>query len=249
MVSFDFLSVGQGDSELISVRDIRILIDGGPDGSAIRELNKAIKRDKYIDILILSHPHTDHFVGLGEVVRNYEVGILLLPHTKTNSLSFSDFIDNVKREGIPVLTIGEGDKIFINGARIDVLSPSPSEEENDPNARSIVALFSGNGARVLFTGDIGLKEEKRISEEHSIKADVLKVAHHGSSGSSSESFLREVSPVISVIEVGKNNRYGFPSSEALERIDFFSGKALRTDKNGSIRVIPRENSFEVIKLE
>lgn len=246
--SVDFLSVGQGDASLISTsKGLTVLIDGGPNTDILRSLEKALGRDKRLDIVILTHPHSDHYGGLIDVLKAYNVGVVLTSGEKSSDPAFLEFIDLMNIKGVRSIGLSSGDKVFIDEAKIDVLSPFSDTELLDPNSSSLVVIIEENGAKFLFTGDIGQKEEKQLVQSFDIKADVLKVPHHGSNGSSSESFLSEVRPDISVVEVGKNG-YGMPRSEVLDRLRSVGSIVYRTDVDGSIRITPSDKGLKVFGL-
>jgi len=242
-----FFSVGQGDSEMISDKGGNILVDGGPNGKVLSEIERALGRNKYIDIVVLTHPHADHYVGLAEVIGRYRVGMLLLPEAESSDPAFLEFMDMADDREIRILNIGKGDGISSGDLNIDILSPS-DEDLHDMNARSVVMMVGWHGVKALLTGDIGIKEEMKLVKNNNINADILKVPHHGSGGSSSADFLDEVSPKISVIELGAGNRYGFPKEEVLDRLKAAGGVVYRTDTDGSLEVIFSDGSLGVVRL-
>jgi len=246
----DFLSVGQGDSEIISLPSGPIIVvDGGPDGKVVPEVERSLKKGKYIDIMILTHPHADHYVGLAELVRRYDIGVLLLPEAKSSSPAFLDFLEYAEKTDLMVVHIGEGDRITSGEMKMDFLSPSVDDGISDMNARSIVFMFEHRGVRALFTGDIGEKQEKRMIGLYDMDADILKVPHHGSSGSSSSAFLAEVGPAVSVVEVGDGNRYGFPTVAALDRLKAAGSAIYRTDTDGTLRIVPGDKGLKILKMK
>lgn len=246
--SLNFFSVGQGDSEMMSSQGVNILIDGGPSGKVLSEVENVLGRNKYIDIMILTHPHADHYVGLAEVIGRYRVGALLLPEADSSDPAFLEFMNEITDRGITVVKIGEGDKISQGDTEIDILSPSGGDMK-DMNARSVVMMIDHKGTKALLTGDIGTKEEARLVKKYDIDADILKVPHHGSNGSSSADFLREVSPKISVVELGEGNRYGFPKQEVLDRLGAVGSITYRTDTDGPLKVLLSEGDLRVVRLK
>jgi competence protein ComEC len=231
-----FLDVGQGDAILIEQGSKQILIDGGPSGQTL--LNKLGKHvpfwDRNIEMVIVTHPDADHITGLVDVMQNYKVGIIVETLAVSDSQIFKKLEETIREKNIEKIEAQRGEKIILNEmASMDILSPGSEApiNSNDTNASSIVAKLSFADNSFLFTGDLSSEREADLAN---IKADVLKVAHHGSKYSTGEEFLKAVSPEDAVISVGKNNRYGHPAPEALERLKSKNIRILRTDEMGDI---------------
>ncbi len=236
-----FLDVGQGDGELIVFPGrAKVLIDGGPNGGIVSRIGEILPvADRRIDVLALTHPQLDHYAGFIEIVKRYEVGVFIYNGRLSGDAPFRELLETLKKRKIPMIVLGEGDKIKIGDAVFSVLNPSgeflKSAELND--ATLVMALAEGEGAfRAVFTGDIGLNVEEYLTEKYDVKTDVLKVAHHGSRYSSGDKFLAEARPKLAVIEVGRNS-YGHPTKEALSRLEKIGAGVYRTDRDGTIRVI------------
>ncbi|MBI2024590.1 MAG: MBL fold metallo-hydrolase [Candidatus Harrisonbacteria bacterium] len=241
-----FFDVGQGDSQMINLPgDVQILIDGGRSPKVLTELAKALApQDRYIDLIIVTHPDFDHFGGLIDVLRTYEVGAVITNGRSGKATAWGDFEKIVKEKEIKTLISREGDKIVYETAVISVLSPSrtPSPEKAI-NDSGIVLLLERGGLRALYTADIGFDVENQLARKYDLSAQILKVAHHGSKYSSNNEFLRGVNPSISVIGVGKNS-YGHPTNAALNRLADVGSQIFRTDLNGTIKAI-----FDGLKLK
>lgn len=238
-LELDFFSVGQGDSEMVVLPGgVKMLIDGGPpNGKVLEGLGKVLApQDRYIDLVMMSHPQLDHFGGLIEVLERYRVGAFLTNGQEGSAPAFEDLKETLAGRGIRVVTLGAGDKISWNGSYFYVLSPTAellkSKEVND--ATLVVELLS-NSIRALFTGDAGEKVEGELAKISGLNADILKVSHHGSKYSSSPGFLDKLGPKIAVIEVGRNS-YGHPTPEALGRLGNVGARVFRTDTDGSIKL-------------
>ena len=242
-----FLDVGQGDSELIILENnIKILIDGGPpNGKALKELDNIISaNDRYIDIVLLSHPELDHFGGFVEILRGYEVGIFLWNGLDVDTVVFKTLRDILKENDVREMVVLAGDKIYYSKNTLSVLSPQNiTAGDENLNDTSLVVSFRGAGGSVLFTGDISEKVEKSM-HFFGTSIDVLKIPHHGSKHSSSLGFLSAIHPKISVIEVGKNS-YGHPSPDVIQRIKRAGGGVYRTDRDGTIRLSFEKNGIFV----
>lgn len=237
-----FLDVGQGEAILIEgPRGHRILVDGGPSGEAIAAaLGRRLPfYDRRIDLLILTHPQADHMGGLPTVMERYSVRGVLASPLEGESAAYRAFRDAVEQAGVPYTEAAAGQWIDLGrGARLHLLAPGPDpppDGRGDPNAASVVIKVSMGSVSFLLTGDIDAQGEERLVRSGAdLSAPVLKVAHHGSGSSSSPAFLSQVDPLIDIISVGADNRYGHPSPAVLERLE---GDLLyRTDRHGDITI-------------
>lgn len=239
--SISFLDVGQGDASLITLpargRTVQILIDGGPTTAILPALEAVMpKGDRSIDLVVLTHPQLDHFGGLIDVVKRYRVGAFLWNGRAGTIGAWNDLVAAVQESGIPAVALGRGDAIRIGNRALAVLHPDQAGlMSGELNDSSLVTRLDTDGVRALFTGDIAARTERLLSPEE-IRADILKVPHHGSKYSSSEEFLAAVRPRAAFIEVGKN-RYGHPTAEALARLAAAGGRIFRTDRDGTVRVL------------
>jgi competence protein ComEC len=245
-----FLDVGQGDSELVVFPDgAKALIDGGPGRGAVLALDSVISQfDRRVDLLILSHPEKDHFSGMADVLKRYETGAFIWSGQLGQSEAFNDLIGEISRKKIKIVSVSAGDRVRQGDSVFEVLSP---RKENagamSANEASLVLRFFSNGGEALFTGDIGFSSEKTISSGYDLSGtDVLKVAHHGSKNSSGKFFLAYFSPSLAVIEVGKNS-YGHPAKETLSNLASAGAQILRTDENGTIKVVFKNGKMEIFK--
>ncbi|MEK7657641.1 MAG: MBL fold metallo-hydrolase [Patescibacteria group bacterium] len=236
-----FLDVGQGDSQLVNLPSgVQVLIDGGPNKKVLNELSSVLApTDRYIDLVILSHPQYDHFAGLIEVLKRYKVGAFIYNGREGEAKSFADLKKALKENKIPEIILAGNDKIKYQDSRFDILSPtSDFLKSSELNDTTLVMKLGGlnSAADILFTGDIGKNVEDYLAKNFDIKADILKVGHHGSKFSSGEEFLKKIGAKIAVIEVGKNN-YGHPTVAALNRLTSAGARIFRTDNDGTIKLI------------
>ena len=239
-----FLSVGQGDSQLIELPSgAKILMDGGPDKEVSFELGKILAwSDRYIDLIILTHAEQDHFGGLSDVISRYRIGAFIWNGGEGHDDSWQELRSVLLERGIPIVQLGKGERIAQGESRINILAPnrqlsaSPSENEN-----SLVVKLESSGVDILFTGDIGTATEARLiaEEKERLDTDVLKVAHHGSRYSSGADFLMATTPAVAMIEVGKNN-YGHPHPAVLQRLGAVGASVYRTDKDGTVHLVARD---------
>ena len=222
-----FLDVGQGDAILITTPSgQQVLVDGGPSPS---DLTSALGRempfwDRSIDLLIMTHPDADHISGLVEVLDRYEVDGWLDNGRPDDDATYGECMARIEGAGVPRHAVRAGDRLDLGqGIVLEVLHP-PSQlmtgTEADGNNNSLVLRLTWGEAEFLLTGDIGTEAEQLLlGSTQDLSADLLKVAHHGSGGSSCDEFLAAVSPAYAVISVGEDNRFGHPNEAVLERLE------------------------------
>ena len=235
-----FCDVGQGDAVLISYRTTQILIDGGPDNQVLNCLSKHMPFwDRQIEMVILTHPEGDHFTGLIDVLKRYNVTYFVsngLSPPSDNSGFFRELKEKSESKKIKFVTVKGKDKMKIGSLSLLFLWPEKSYlNVDDLNDSSVVLKLSYGSFKALLTGDISEKVENLLNSPAD-GIEVLKIAHHGSKFSTSEEFLNKIKPQLAVISVGKNN-FGHPTQEVLERLRKAGIKTLRTDKQGEIEIV------------
>jgi competence protein ComEC len=220
-------NVGEGDAILITYKNTQILTDGGPNQKVLDCLSRHLPFwDREIEAVILTHPDTDHYRGLIEVEKRYQVDHFFY---NGQDISNSDYQVLKNRSG--------GRQIISAGKiQIDILAPESLVEEKT-NDNSLVDLVSFGGFKALLTGDMVPAVSERLVVSGSLgKINYLKVPHHGSKNGLTESLLTAIKPDLAVISVGKNN-YGHPAEEILQWLNKFGVKTLRTDEMGDVEVI------------
>lgn len=227
--------VGQGDAIFIDGPDRQILIDGGPDDLVLERLSSVMPWwDRSIDMVLNTHPHADHVVGLLPVLERYKVDEVFDAGEGYNTPEFQEYM---KLAGERREIIAAGDVIDLGGgATLTALWPSAPYHDallDDPNDGSIVELFQYGQTTMLLTGDAGIAEE---SEWEVGDVDILKVGHHGSDTSSSQAFIDRIKPEIAVISVGTGNEYGHPSTFVVDRLHTAGAQVFQTLEVGSIRL-------------
>lgn len=249
-----FLDVGQGDAQLVVLPDgARVLIDGGPaNGRALREIERVSNIfEKHIDIVMLTHPEEDHFGGLIHVLRRIPVGAVMVNGFSGKSEMFPEFERAVAESEAISFIAAAGDSIRQGDAVFKIISPDISDfsrgKEYETNEKSIVSILEVEEMRLLFSGDIGEKTERSLSEKIG-RVDVLKVPHHGSKFSSSEAFLGFLRPTIAFVEVGKNS-YGHPTRETLARLSSAGAEIFRTDIDHTLRLVVSDGVGRVYSLK
>ena len=229
-----FLDVGQGDSILIQLPNGQVmLIDGGGAGSANNILSYMRSLEiTTIDYLVATHPHEDHIGGLPSIIEAIDIKAVYMPRVSHSTQTFERFLTTIQNEGLQINAARAGVNILSTpDLHIDIVAPV-RDDYSELNNHSAVIKLTYRDAGFLFTGDA-----EALSEEHitaNVLSDVLKVGHHGSNTSTSESFLYKVQPTFAVISVGSNNSYGHPSDEVLSRLDDAGVYVFRTDIQGTI---------------
>lgn len=244
-----FCDVGQGDAILLFQGSNQILIDGGPDQSVLGCLSNHLSFwDREIEIVVATHPESDHITGLIDVADRYDVKQFVVNSIGKDSAVFRDFKSAVLAEGSDVYFPKEGDRISIGSLKLLILWPQFQEQvlgattvDKMANETSIVLKLSFGDFDALLTGDISAKIENQLDLSDSLSRrrggiEVLKVAHHGSKYSTSEEFLAQVQPELAIISVGKNS-FGHPTKEVIEKLRNLEIKILRTDEEGEIEVV------------
>jgi competence protein ComEC len=243
-----FLDIGQGDSSVILFRDKVILIDAGETDEGDRVVSCLQKLGvRKIDLLIATHPHSDHIGGMQSVLTRFPVEKVLDSGLSSSSALYEHFLDTVDRKSIPYIVAEPGQTIDLDPSlRILVLSPPKERIGDDLNTNSIVLRISYGTVNLLYAGDATTTAEDVMEKSGiALDAQILKISHHGSSDASSAAFLQRVDPEVAVISLGKNNDYGHPHRETLERLKVAGPLVLRTDRNGTILVKSDGSTFSV----
>ena len=185
----------------------------------------------------MTHTDLDHIGGIVEVAKRYDVGLFISNGRAAESDAYEALQKELAEQSVPALALLKGDVIRYGTNVLSILSPDPALlRHKEVNEASLVMMLESENRSVLFTGDIGFPAEQALLDKHyDLKADVLKVAHHGSKYSSSENFLAAVRPLVSVIGVGKNT-YGHPTARVLESLELAGARIYRTDENGTVRI-------------
>lgn len=235
-----YFDVGQGDANLIVLNsDITVLIDGGPLTDFVHKLQKRIKIDEKIDYVVLTHPHEDHILGLIEILRRYSGFTLVLPTSCVNSEIYKELL-RTSRAARTVYTdyfsikADGGNKFEIKYGDTGISKCFSTQK--DVNNSSVIVEIEYREKEFLFMGDVEKEREVKFINRYSLGngVNILKAGHHCSNSSTSEIFLKAVSPDLIICSYGKDNVYGHPGSETLRRFNSFNVKHLDTVKEGDI---------------
>jgi competence protein ComEC len=241
-----FLDVGQGDAVLLEgERGTRLLVDGGPDpGKLLVALDERLPPwDRRIDVLVLTHPHEDHAAGLAALIGRYGVRRVLEPGMIGPGPGYAALQAVLVASGVERGGLATGDRLGVDGVRLDVLWPDPGDVPETPpdggtgiNNVSIVLLGEVGRHRFLLTGDIEEEIDPTLLQRGLPEVDILKVAHHGSRTSSTEPLLAALRPSVAIVSSGRGNPYGHPAPATVERIEAAGIQLLRTDTDGTVEI-------------
>lgn len=233
------LDIGQGDAILLTTpHGHAVLIDGGPDDRVLSYLYQFLSAPHRLDLMIASHNHADHITGLTPTVKEFPTQLVWISGAVHTTAAYEQFIKTVglRSQG---KVIHAGEVAEIDGVTVKVLYPFEDEigklPENQHSATIVTKVLYG-ATSFLLTGDLEGDDELQLLERERelLPSTVLKVTHHGSHNASTEDFLSAISPQFGLISVGKENKFGHPHAETLERLAEHHIKVLRTDQQGSI---------------
>lgn len=232
------LNVGQGDSFLIEAEDgTQILLDGGKDASVLTELSKIMAwNDKYIDVVIATHPDADHVGGLVDVLKRYKVGLFLTSDVVADTQIYKSLIQSVIDKKIPAYYVRAGMNLNLaDKTDFKILFPDRNTHNWETNTASVVSRLQIGERSALFTGDSPISVEKYLAQSipKELDVDILKLGHHGSKTSTSAEYLKATTPSLALISAGVNNSYGHPHKEVTYLLKKFSIPYVSTQDTGT----------------
>lgn len=248
-MTVSFLDVGQGDCELISLPDGKLmLIDSGEAEYSEKVIDTLNSYGcEKIDFLVITHPHTDHMGGMSEIINTFEIGEIYMPKVSASTRTFENLLQTIADNSLSINTANAGKTIYSEGL-IDIKLLSPcSESYDETNNYSAVVKLTYDEKSFLFTGDAEKEAEQEMLANcySDLDCDVLKVSHHASRYSTSSSFLSAVAPDYAVIEVGADNPYGHPHQKTLDRLNDAGVQVYRTDISGDITFLCDGKSIQI----
>jgi competence protein ComEC len=230
-----FINVGQADSILIKQGSKYMLIDAGNNGDGKLVKNYLLQEGiKNLEYVIGTHPHEDHIGGLDYIINDFKIGKIYLPKATSTTKTFQDVVMAMKNKGMKATVPKPGETFNLGSAKLTILAPNGSEYK-DLNNYSIVIRLEFGANSFLFTGDAEEVSEKEIlAKGFKVKADLLKVGHHGSRSSTTPEFLTKVNPKYAVVSCEIGNDYGHPHKETMDKLKNKNIPVYRTDELGTI---------------
>lgn len=230
-----FIDVGQADSILIQQGNQAMLVDAGnkADDKTVKSyLDKVGVKE--LNTVIGTHPHEDHIGGMDYIINSFKIGKVYMPKATATTKTFENVLTAIKNKGMSITSPKVGESFNIGQAKCTILAPNGTKYE-DLNNYSIVVKVEFGQNSFLLTGDAeAISEMEMVKANANLKADVLKVGHHGSKSSTCANFLSSVNPKYAVISVGKGNDYGHPAQATMDRLKSANIQVFRTDENGTI---------------
>lgn len=249
-VELHFIDVGQGDAMLIRTKGKDYLIDTG--GSLLNsfDIGKNITLPyleklgiRNLDALFITHFHEDHSQGLMALLDEVDIGTVIASYIPLSNMVY----DEVIHRGIPYRIVKTNDRISL-GKGLEFITLWPNKDLNidyNENNMSLVSLLVTSRHTILLTGDMEKEVEYLIADKLKDTIDIIKVPHHGSKTSSTEKLLNNIKPKVAIISLGKNNMYGHPDDEVIERYNSIGTKIYRTDYMGLIKVVLTDDGYHI----
>ncbi|MEX1112217.1 MAG: ComEC/Rec2 family competence protein [Candidatus Andersenbacteria bacterium] len=237
-----FLDVGQGDAILLQDGSYQVLIDGGKGAAVLERLAEELpSHDRKIEVVVVTHAHQDHMEGLVHLLQRYDVNLVVLPNVPYESQLQEAWITAIEDEGSAYRFAWYGQQLQVGAFDLKILAPfdnpaTVAAARRDVNNASTVIRADIHGTSFLLTGDAEAPIERLLVQtipQGTLDVDVLKVGHHGSNTSTTQELLAATTPSFAVISAGKDNQYGHPHKDVLERLRGIP--ILRTDLQSSIR--------------
>lgn len=230
-----FLDVGQGDSIFIQLPNGQhMLVDAGSRAMGKNIVNYLKKAGvKKIDYLVATHPHEDHIGGMATVLRGFEIDRVYMPKVTHNTKTYEDLLKSIQAKGLKINKASAGVEIInYEDLRAEIIAPNNAAYGDINNYSAVIKLTFGR-VSFLLTGDAEKQSEQELlASSFNLRADVLKVGHHGSNTSTTPAFLGAVKPTYAVISNGADNAYGCPHAVTLQKLSGI--QVFRTDLDGNV---------------
>jgi competence protein ComEC len=239
LLTVSFLDVGQGDAIYIETFDgVQLLIDGGPNSSVLRQLSESMPTlDRSLDVVLATHSDKDHVGGLVDVLQSYQIDHVILTENTNDTAVAKAFSTAVENEKVNTIMARTGQEINLGASTtLLIYSPVTNPEAWESNAASIVAQLRYGSVEFMLTGDAGVDIEEYLAKNYGdlLDSEVLKLGHHGSRTSTSDLFLDIVTPLYAVVSAGKDNSYGHPHNEVVDRLNMRDINIVSTAELGTV---------------
>jgi beta-lactamase superfamily II metal-dependent hydrolase len=240
-----FVDVGQGDATVIQTPNGQtVLIDGGETNTGIVQYLQSLGIQR-IDLMIATHPHSDHIGGLVQVLQTFPVSKVVTNGQLHTTSTYEHFLDAIGFAQAEYVEVKRGDLISLDGITFHVLNPL-SNSNSDLNENSVVLQFAYGSTTFLMMGDSGADTESALlSAGFPLKSTILKVGHHGSTSGSTQAFLNAVRPEIALYSAGIGNSYHHPAPQTIAALAAVGATVYGTDKNGIISVDVGPNGYTI----
>lgn len=247
-MSVHYIYVGQGDSTLVIAPNKKtVLIDSGDNEHGMRVVSYIKKLGiSKLDVVIATHPDSDHIGGMDKVIKNFDIGTFAMPDVVAETNQYKQMMVELKNKKINTKPLYTYDEINLDeNIEYEILSPEKGKTYQDRNEYSIVSKITYKNTSFMIMGDATIENEMSIiNNVPNIDIDVLKVGHHGSSTSTSEYFLKKTTPSVAIISCGKNNKYHHPHKIVLDLLEKYKILYYRTDLQGDIVLVSDGNKVK-----
>ncbi|HNV96729.1 MAG TPA: MBL fold metallo-hydrolase [bacterium] len=238
LLNIIFIDVGQGDAILIKTQTGKnILIDGGPDSDLPEKINKFIAyRNNKIDLIIITHPHKDHYYGLIPIIKKYKTQKIIYSGIDVNLSDYNYMKKIINDYNLEITKPKLGDRYEIDeNLYLSIIYMPKTKTVENLNDASVSIKLTYKNFDAIFNGDASCEIENIILKDNTnLKSEIFKASHHGSKYSNCDNLLNTIKPEITIIQSGSDNKFGHPHKEALDRIIKNGSKILRNDELGNI---------------
>lgn len=243
------IDVGQGDSALIKTPGNKYVLVDAASKTDKDKLFNYLKTQNISSFyaVVGTHPHEDHIGNLDDVINSYQVDKVYLPKVTSNTKAFENLMEAIKKKNLKINTAKGGVDFEIDGVKFSFLSPNNTSYEEVNNYSSALKITYNNTSFLLMGDAEKLSENEILAKGYNLKADVIKLGHHGSYSSSGSSFIKAVNPKYAAISCGKANDYGHPHKETLDLMKKLNIDVYRTDLMGTISFISDGNIVKLVK--
>lgn len=248
-----FIAVGQGDSAVLQSGSHTVLIDVGPRTDTFDAGERIVVPELYrlgvdsIDVVLLSHPDSDHVGGLPAIAKRFRIGVVCIPEGFRHNADMLSWLSRARISPQNVFWLdGEAD-FSVDRFQVKIIAP-PMELGVSDNEGSMFVRIDDGLASAVLTGDAGsATEDLMASKNLDWSAQLVKAGHHGSRWSTGTNWLRKTNPGLAIISVGRNNTYGHPSALVLSRLARAHVPYLRTDQHGTATFVVGNSGFELLR--